>query len=93
MKIVLVSIFCILLSGCVYSIPARMEVDSAEIANDIDVVRDEVKLLGESAVKAATNEDDKKTLSDLYKIVDDDLAKLHKRAGNHHKDIKQYRDK
>lgn len=95
MKIILTMLLAasIFLGGCVQFVPVRFETDSADIANDLDIIKQEVALYSEAASKAATDDKDKKILNDIYKSINDDLAKLHKRTTDHYKDIKSYRNK
>lgn len=95
MKIILIMVLSasVLFGGCVQFAPVRFETDSADIANDLDIIRKEVALYAAAASKAVTDDDDKKILDDAHKSIDDDLSKLHKRATDHYKDIKSYRDK
>lgn len=92
MKIALILILSCLLVGCV-GIPVRVETDSAEITNDILVIKEELKLYADSVSKAVDDDKDRETLDKVYNTINEDLSKLHKRADNHYKDIKSLRDK
>lgn len=80
--------------GCASgAIPARMEVNSADVVNDIFVMKKKFNVYADAAELAVTDNDDKKVLKSTRDVINNDFDKTYKRALEHYKDIKDTRDK
>lgn len=92
--ILLICILPMLFSaGCAsVAIPARMEVDSAEVVNDVIIMKKQFNVYADAAEEAATD-NDKKVLKALKDKINNNFDQTYNRALEHYKDIKDYRNK
>jgi len=95
-KLLLLTLFVPLLYsvGCTSgAIPARMEVDSADIVNNVVVMKRQFNIYADASEEAVFDVDDKEVLKALRIKINSDFDKTYKRAFDHYKDIKESRDK
>lgn len=94
MKWILTVCTMVLLSGCSFTqiIPAQTELNSAELANKVLEIRNQLDVYSESAIDATDDEDNKKALKQGSDKLKKDLDDLWLKAVDHHSNIKKLRE-
>lgn len=68
------------------------EVESAELANTILTLRQELEITKEASLDATEFDEDREVLSDLYKVLDKDMKNAHELAIKLYQRLKSERD-